>query len=263
LADPSLIGVTAGASLGGCLGIFFFSGSIVFSGIGPELQSLLISLPLVSLGAFLGGLLAVYIVHRLAHHAYGTSVATMLLAGIGITAFAASATSLLEFLSGNEVLRRISFWRMGGLEGADDIRVIMAVLIVVVLCILLPRYSQSLNALLIGESEARHLGVDVEKLKRELIIIVAACVGVCVALAGKITFIGLVIPHIIRLLIGPNHRYLLPASSLAGAILLVLSDLIARILIAPTELPVGIVTALIGVPFFVSLLKRRYVYGVS
>jgi iron complex transport system permease protein len=263
LADPSLIGVTAGASLGGSLVIFLFgSSSLMVMGSA----SIAWVLPLISVGAFIGGLLAVYVVYSLARNQYGASsvsVATMLLAGIAITALSTSLTSLLEYMSDNELLRRISLWRMGGLDGADNISVAIALVMVVIMAVVLPRYSQSLNALLLGESEARHLGVDVESLKRRLIVLVAACVGVSVALTGTISFLGLVVPHIVRLLIGPDHRFLLPASALAGALLLVLADLCARLVLAPTELPVGLVTALIGVPFFVSLLKRRHAYGMG
>jgi len=260
LADPSLIGVTAGASLGGSIMIFFFSGSGVLF-LTSNLTTWV--LPLISIGAFVGGLLAVWLVHRLAHSRYGTSVATMLLAGIGVTALASSLTSVLEFIADNEMLRRISLWRMGGLDGADNVRVSIAGMMLLIMLIVMPRYSQALNALLLGESEARYLGVDVEQLKRHLIILVAACTGVAVALSGTIVFVGLIVPHIIRLLIGPDHRFLLPASALAGALLLVLADLCSRLLLAPTELPVGLVTAFIGVPFFVSLLKRRNVYGLG
>lgn len=260
LADPSLIGVTAGASLGGSVMIFLLSGS-AFAAMSAQWAGVV--LPVVAMGAFVGGLLAVYVVYTLANNQYGTSVATMLLAGIGITALASSMTSLLEFISDNELLRRISMWRMGGLEGADTISVSIAFGMVVIMAILLPRYSQGLNALLLGESEARHLGVNVESLKRRLIVLVAACVGISVALGGTITFVGLVVPHIVRLLIGPNHRYLIPASALLGAILLVVADMCARLLLAPTELPVGLVTAIIGVPFFISLLKRRHIYGAG
>lgn len=260
LADPSLIGVTAGASLGGSVVIFLLSGStlafISTSGIG-------LALPLIAIGAFVGGFLAVWLVYSLANNHYGTSVATMLLAGIAMTALASSITSLLEFMANDELLRRISLWRMGGLDGADYTSVGIALFMVIVMMVVLPSSSQALNALLLGESEARHLGINVERLKRRLIILVAACVGVSVALAGTITFVGLVVPHIVRLLIGPDHRFLLPASALAGALLLVLADICARLVLAPTELPVGLVTALVGVPFFISLLKRRHVHGVS
>jgi iron complex transport system permease protein len=253
LADPSIIGVTAGASLGASLVIVFFTGYQV-----PWL-----SMSVLSAGAFIGGIVAVYIVYSLAKNPFGTSVATMLLAGIGITALVGSLTGFLDFYANNEMLRRISLWRMGGLEAATFNHVLLAGFVVLLMGTVLPRYSYALNALLLGESEARHLGVDTEKLKKVTIVFVAAAVGICVALAGVIGFIGLVVPHIFRLLIGPDHRHLLPASALGGAILLVLSDNISRVVLAPVELPVGIITALIGVPFFISLLTRRHSLGVS
>ena len=253
LADPSLIGVTAGASLGAS--IMIAAGGTWISGIS--------GLTLVSLGAFAGGMAAVIVVYRLANSVNGTSVATMLLAGIAITALAGALGNVLELFSSNEVLRRISLWRMGGLDGADFQRVVAALGIAVVVLALLPRYATALNALLLGESEARYLGINVERTKTWIIVLVAIGVGASVALAGTIAFVGLVIPHIVRLLIGPDHRFLLPASALAGAVLLICADILARTLIAPTELPVGIVTACIGVPFFISLLHRRGDYGMQ
>lgn len=253
LADPSLIGVTAGASLGA---------SLVIAGAGSWIVGLA-GLTLISVGAFLGGMTAVIIVYRLANSEQGTSVATMLLAGIAITALAGAMNNVLELFSSNEVLRRISLWRMGGLEGADYQRVAAALATCLLVAATLPRYATALNALLLGESEARYLGINVEKTKTWIVVIVAIAVGASVALAGTIAFVGLVIPHIVRLLIGPDHRYLLPASALAGGVLLVCADIIARTIIAPTELPVGIVTACIGVPFFISLLHRRGDYGMQ
>ena len=253
LADPSLIGVTAGASLGA---------SLMIAGVGAWTSGLT-ALTLVSVGAFIGGMLAVLVVYRLANSENGTSVATMLLAGIAITALAGAMSNVLELFSSNEVLRRLSLWRMGGLDGADYQRVAVACVICLATFWLLPRYSSALNALLLGESEARYLGIKVEQTKTVIVLVVAIAVGASVALAGTIAFVGLVVPHIIRLLIGPDHRYLLPASAIAGAVLLIGSDIVARTLIAPTELPVGIVTACIGVPFFVSLLHRRRDYGMQ
>ena len=253
LADPSLIGVTAGASLGA---------SLVIAGVGSGIHGLT-GLTLVSAGAFIGGMLAVILVYRLASSENGTSVATMLLAGIAITALAGAMSNILELFSSNEVLRRISLWRMGGLDGADYSRVALAAAIFLVVMTVLPRYATALNAFLLGESEARYLGVDVEKTKTGIVLLVAIAVGASVAMAGTIAFVGLVVPHIIRLLIGPDHRYLLPASAIAGALLLISADIIARTLIAPTELPVGIVTACIGVPFFISLLHRRRDFGMQ
>jgi len=146
---------------------------------------------------------------------------------------------------------------MGSLDGANWQRVTIAAAVALVLVIVLPRLSVALNALLLGESEARHLGIDVERLKRLLIILTAVGVGSAVALAGVIAFIGLVVPHIVRLLIGPDHRFVIPASALAGAILLVLADSLARVIVAPAELPTGILTALLGAPVFFSLLVQQ------
>ncbi len=258
LADPSLVGVTAGASLGASVviatGSFIDAG--MMTGTGP------IGISLVSFGAFLGGLLTVILVYRLATAGGTTSVATMLLAGIAIAALAGAIGNLLEFYASNEALRRISLWRMGGLDGADYPRLILAMVTAVTLSLALHRFAAPLNALLLGESEARYLGVDVQWTQRMLVLLVAVGNGICVALAGTIAFVGLVVPHVVRLLIGPDHRYLLPASALAGAVLLVLADTLARVVLAPTELPVGVVTALVGVPFFLSLLHRSSRYGM-
>jgi len=253
LADPSLIGVTAGASLGASI-MIVASGSVISGYTG---------LTLVSIGAFVGGLLSVLLVYRLATSPTGTSVSTMLLAGIAITALAGSLGNLLEFYSDNEMLRRISLWKMGGLDGADYPRLIVASLVGAIVLFTLPRFSIALNALLLGESEARHLGIDVPKVKLGLIICVAIGVGTAVALAGTIAFVGLIVPHMVRMLTGPDHKILLPAASLAGACLLLVADTIARLALAPTELPVGVVTALIGVPFFISLLRKRHQYGMQ
>ncbi len=255
LADPSLIGVTAGAAAGAAATIFFASGLSVLAGLG--------GIALVSVGAFIGGSASVILVYMLASNQHGTSVATMLLAGIAITAIAGGLTSLVEFFADNEMLRRISIWQMGGLDGANKNRVIIATVVSIIVLTFLPRYSNSLNALLLGESEARHLGIDVQSIKTRLIVLVAFGVGTSVALAGTIGFVGLVIPHIIRLLIGPDHRFLLPLSALGGAILLLLSDVLARTIIAPIELPVGLVTALLGAPFFISLLRRRHEFAMQ
>jgi iron complex transport system permease protein len=248
LADPSLIGVTSGASAGA-------SCVIVLGGVWLEQAAF--GLPLVAFGASVGGLIAVVIVYRIATSATGTSVATMLLAGIAISAVAGALNNLFSYFADNDMLRRISLWQMGSLDGANWQRVTIAAIVALTLIVVLPRLSVALNALLLGESEARHLGIDVERLKRMLIILTAIGVGSSVALAGVIAFIGLVVPHIVRLLIGPDHRYVIPASALAGAILLVLADSLARIIVAPAELPTGILTALLGAPVFFSLLAQQ------
>ncbi len=253
LADPSLIGVGAGASAGASVAIVLLN----------HLQWSFLGLSLVSIGAFLGGMVAVLFVYRVATGPSGTSVATMLLAGIAVTFLAGSVSSLLEFIADNEMLRRISLWRMGGLDTADYSRVLIVAAVAAAIFLLLPKYIAALNAMLLGESEARHLGIDVDHVKKIIIVSVAAGVGVSVALAGSISFIGLVVPHMVRMLIGPNHRFLLPICACAGAVLLLVADTFARTIIAPTELPVGLVTAFIGAPVFISLLRQRHKYGMQ
>lgn len=252
LADPTLIGVSAGAAAGASLVIVLLN----------HLQWQWLGLSLVSLGAFLGAILVVFFVYRLASSATGTSVATMLLAGIAFAYLAGSLASVLEFVADNQMLRQISLWRMGGLDGADWVRVAIIFTVLVIVFAVLHAQHQALNALLLGESEARHLGIAVDGVKKRIIICVAAGVGVSVALAGSISFVGLVVPHIMRMVVGPNHKYLLPICACAGAVLLLIADVFARTIIAPTELPVGLFTALLGAPVFISLLRKRHRYGM-
>lgn len=246
LADPALIGVSAGASVGA-------SGMIVFGSLLAS-NGVLLGLPAISLGAFAGALVTSVIIFRLATGPRGTSVATMLLAGIAISALAGAATNLLGYLADNDMLRRISLWQMGNLDGATWDRVTVCAAVALLLAVLIPRESRALNAMLLGESEARHLGIDVEWLKRRLIIYSALGVAISVAVAGVIAFVGLMVPHLVRLLVGPDHRSLIPLSALAGAILLIAADALARVVVAPAELPVGVVTAILGAPFFLWLL---------
>lgn len=253
LADPSLIGVTAGASVG--------ASAMIVLGVALG-GSALAGLPLVSIGAFAGGLATVWLVYRVATGVEGTSVATMLLMGIAVSALAGSATGLMSYFADNELLRRMSLWRMGGLDGADWARGLAAAVVLAWMLLVSPGLARALNTLLLGESQARHLGVAVDRLKARLIVLVAAGVGLSVALAGSIAFVGLVVPHMIRLWVGPDHRTLLPLSALGGAVLLVLADLAARTLMAPAELPVGLLTALLGAPFFISLLRHRRYGGL-
>ncbi|AJO80679.1 ABC transporter permease [Pseudomonas chlororaphis] len=248
LADPGLVGVSSGAALGAAFAIV--GGSLlggVPAAIGPYL---------LSFCAFLGGLVVAALVYRLGRRNGQTHVATMLLAGIALTALASSAVGLFTYLADDATLRTLTFWNLGSLNGASYSRLWPLLLISVAVALWLPRRAQSLNALLLGESEAGHLGVDVERLKRELVFCTALGVGAAVAAAGLIGFVGLVVPHLVRLLAGPDHRTLLPASILAGASLLLLADLVARLALAPAELPIGIVTAFIGAPFFLFLLLR-------
>ena len=251
LAAPSLIGVSSGASVGA---------SVVIVLAGAWLQSnTALGLSLVAVGAFIGSFLVTVLVYRLSTSALGTSVTTMLLAGIAVSALAGAVSGLLSYYADNEMLRQISIWQMGNLSTANWQRVLVLAVVAILVLSLFPRESKSLNALLLGESEARHLGIDVQQVKRKLILLTTLGIGTAVAIGGMIGFVGLIVPHIVRLLIGPDHRWLLPASALAGGVLLLLADTIARIIIAPTELPTGILTAILGAPFFIMLLvqKRR------
>ena len=248
LADPGLVGVSSGAALGAAFAIVLGS---AWGGLpeafGPYL---------LSLSAFTGGLLVTSMVYRLGRRDGQTSVASMLLAGIALTALAGALIGLLTYLADDATLRTLTFWNLGSLNGASYARLWPLLIVAAAVALWLPRRAKALNALLLGEPEARHLGFEVERLKRELIWCTALGVGAAVAAAGLIGFIGLVVPHLMRLLVGPDHRILLPASLLAGASLLLFADLLARLLLAPAELPIGIVTALIGAPFFLYLLLR-------
>lgn len=248
LADPGLIGVSSGAALGAAIAIVFGAS---IGGLPEALAPYLLSAC-----AFAGGLLVTAQVYRLGRHNGQTSVATMLLAGIALTALAGALIGLFTYLADDATLRTLTFWNLGSLNGASYLRLWPLLLITLLVAYWLPRRVDALNALLLGESEARHLGFDVERLKVELILCTALGVGAAVAAAGMIGFIGLVVPHLLRLIVGPDHRILLPASMFGGAILLLLADLVARLALAPAELPIGIVTALIGAPFFLYLLIR-------
>ncbi len=251
LADPSLIGISAGASVGASAAILFGMGWLSLWGLG--------GLSMVAFGAFVGGALAVMLVYSLSTSSEGTSVTTMLLVGIAISALAAASNNLMSLMADNEMLRRMSLWQMGNLDLANWSRVLLAALMLGVFLLLLRNQAASLNAFLLGESEARHLGIAVNGVKRRLIFLTALGVGIATAMAGTIAFVGLIVPHLVRLISGPDHRTLIPASGLLGAILLVLADTLARVVLAPAELPVGVVTAFLGVPFFIYLLRQQRV----
>ncbi|EMW8520705.1 iron ABC transporter permease [Vibrio parahaemolyticus] len=250
LAEPGIIGVSAGAALGGAFAIVVFA---EFSQNHPQLMNLA-ALPLF---AFLGGALTTVLVYWLGTNKFGTSVTIMLLAGVAISALSGAAIGFLNFSADDQMLRDLTLWSMGSLAGANWAGIGLASVTLVVLLFWFHKKAMSLNALLLGESEARHLGVPVQKLKRQLILLSAVGVGITVSICGAIGFIGLVIPHLGRMLAGPDHRTLLPISALLGALLLTCADMIARVLLAPAELPVGIVTALIGAPFFIYLLFQQ------
>jgi iron complex transport system permease protein len=250
LADPGLVGVSAGAGLA-------VAATIV---VGDKaLPASMMSLPyLLPVSAFLGALVTTSLLYRIATWQGRTSIATMLLAGLAIGALAGAGTGLLVFLADDRQLRDITFWMLGSLAGATWPKVSAIAPFLALLLLSFAFIGRELDLLLLGETEAFHMGVAVERLKRILIVLVAGAAGAAVSVSGVIGFVGIVVPHLLRLIIGPGHRLLLPASACGGAILLLTADTFARTIAAPAELPIGIVTAVIGAPFFlVLLLKQR------
>lgn len=256
LADPGIVGVGAGAGLGAVL-------AIVLGGLLPAGIALWLGPHLVPFAAFLGGWGATLALYRLASRDGRVSVATMLLAGIALGALAGAVTGVLVYMADDRQLRDLTFWGMGSLAGASWAKITASLPFILPVLLLSPLLARGLNALALGEAQARHLGIDTERLKRITILGVAASAGAAVAIAGGIGFIGIVVPHLLRIATGPDHRFLLPNAALLGAALLVLADIFARTLLAPAELPIGIVTALVGAPVFLwILLQRRGIGGL-
>ncbi|WP_442966879.1 FecCD family ABC transporter permease [Rhizobium sp. C4] len=250
LADPGLAGVSAGAGLGAAA-MIVLGGSLALPMAG------VVGYAALPAAAFLGGLTTTVILYVLSTRLGRTSIATMLLAGIALGALSGAATGLLVYMADDKQLRDLTFWSMGSLGGATWPRIVTLSVVLAASFAVLPFLARGLNALALGEAAAWHMGISVERLKRSAIVIVAAMTGVSVAVSGGIGFVGIVVPHVLRLAIGPDHRFLLPASALLGGALLVLADAVARTVAAPAELPIGIVTALAGAPFFLWLLLRR------
>ncbi|MCG6343423.1 iron ABC transporter permease [Vibrio fluvialis] len=249
LAEPGIIGVSAGASLGAALAIVLL-GNLNFDASWMNA----ITLPLC---AFLGGALTTIVVYRLGTNKFGTSVTIMLLAGVAISAVSGAGIGYLNYVADDQMLRDLTLWSMGSFAGANWQSITLCGITLLGLYFYFTRRAMALNALLLGESEARHLGIPIQRLKRALIVLSAVGVGVTVSAAGMIGFVGLVVPHLGRMLVGPDHRNLLPVSALLGALLLTIADMFARVAAAPAELPIGIVTALVGAPFFLYLLFQQ------
>lgn len=249
LVDPGIVGVMSGASFAATL--FIVLGGLIF----PPSIALAndFSLPIA---ASLGGWLVTMMLYMFARKGGVINVATMLLIGIALGALTGAMTGLLIYMADDNQLRSISFWAMGSLASFDWQKLGILSLVCLFSLPLLLRDARILNALMLGEEIATHLGFDVERAKRRQILLVAIIVGVCVAFSGGIGFVGLVVPHIIRGLLGSNNRYVLPCSFFLGASLLVLSDLVARTVVTPAELPIGILTAMIGAPFLGFLVWR-------
>ncbi len=242
LAEPALVGVAGGGSLGAVAAIV-----LGFTVLGRW------SLPAA---AFCGAFIATLSVYAIARTEHRTSIETLILMGIAVNAITSAATGYLTFQADDAELRSIIFWSLGSLGGSTwpVVQIVTPFILPAALLILI--WSRALNLMVLGESEARHLGVNTERVRLTLIGLTALMTGAAVAVAGIIGFVGLVVPHLVRLVVGPDHRTLLPASALGGATLLVLADLAARTLVVPAELPLGVVTTMIGGPFFLWLLYR-------
>lgn len=250
LADPGLLGVSSGAALAAVSVIVL--GEKVMHIVPPALKPWLLPI-----AAFLGGLLATIVVYRLAARGGVTLVGTLLLAGIAINALASAGIGMLVFIADEQQLRTLIFWTMGGFGAVTWAAILPALLVLAITIPTLLPAAHLLDALALGEREAGHVGVDVERLKRRLVAQVALAVGAGVAISGTVGFVGLIAPHIVRLLLGPAHRTLLPAAALFGGAFLVLADALARTIVSPAELPIGVLTALVGGPFFLWLLAGR------
>ncbi|OOV87303.1 FecCD family ABC transporter permease [Oceanospirillum linum] len=247
LADPGIIGVSSGAAVGAVIAIVWLPASI--------------SAWSVPVAAFISGLGATLLVYGLSQTRSGTSVLVLLLAGVALSAFAGAAIGFVSYFASDENLRALSLWQMGSLAGSDTHKILLASATFALLAYAFQKRAGALNALLLGEADARHLGINVERLKLELIVLTAVGVGVAVACSGIIGFVGLVVPHIVRMTTGPSHKTLLPLTALCGALLLLVADLFSRLAVQPAELPVGLVTALMGAPFFLFMLiqqRRRW-----
>jgi iron complex transport system permease protein len=241
MADPYILGISSGAALGASVVILFGADKVPLG---------------IMSGAFVGALLGAFIVFNIARTHNRIPVETLLLAGIAVSAFFAACTYFLMFISGHK-LNQIVFWVMGALWNGswDDVLIIIPFLVIGAGVIY--AYARDLNIMLLGEEDASHLGTDVSRVKTVLLIASALLAAAAVSVSGIIGFVGLIIPHIMRLILGPDHRLLIPASLLSGAMFLTLADTFARVVMQPTEMPVGIVTAVIGAPFFVYLLVRK------
>lgn len=247
LADPTLIGISGGASVS----------VAIFIAFGLHLSLLHIGIPAhfaLSLAAFLGAFGATYSVYRFGTVNGRTFVGNLLLAGIAINALAGAVTGFATFVSNDEALRDITFWMLGSLGGASWQNLLFVAPIILIPSFILLSYGRVLNAFALGEQEAAFLGFRVKQVKIGIIFLTAIMVGAAVSVSGVIGFLGLIAPHIARLWLGSNYKILMPSSAIIGAILLMVADLISRTVVAPKEIPVGIITAILGTPLFLSLL---------
>lgn len=252
MADPYIVGISSGASLGATLAIVLeLSFALTVRAFGYQL----FDISSVSLLAFVGALITVYVVYNLARVGGQVPITVLLLSGVAVGSFMSAIVSLIMCLS-TESLHEVVFWIMGSLSNKGWPEVRMGLPGIIIGSVFIFLFARDLNVMLLGEEKAKHLGVEVETVKKILIVAGSLVVASAVSISGIIGFVGLIIPHIVRLIVGPDHRTLLPASALIGSIFIIICDTIARTIIAPMEIPVGIVTSLFGGPFFVYLLRK-------
>jgi iron complex transport system permease protein len=256
LADPGIVGVSSGAALAAVATIALGNGLAA-----PWTRAFgVYALPFA---AFVGGFVTTTFLVAIAGRHGQLMVGTLLLAGIAIGAIAGALTGFISYASDDRELRDLTLWSLGSLSGSSWPKVIAILPFAVLILVVLPRVIRALNGFLLGEAEAFHLGVDTERTKRLVILTTAACVGAAVAVAGVVGFVGLVVPHRVRLLSGPAHRVVRPGRALLGAARQRLADVVARMAVRPAELPLGIVMAAIGAPVFLHLVLRRGIGGVE
>jgi len=254
LADPSLLGISAGASLA----------AVAVIVLEAEVLKMVSALPgaggagayVLPLAAFAGACLATVFVYRVSRRGGRVLVSTMLLVGIATNGLAGAITGLFTYAATDAQLRSITFWGLGSLGGATWPTIATLVPFLVLPLLFLPRLGKALNLLALGEEQAAHLGLPVARIKWQVIGLTTLAVGASVAMVGTIGFLGFLVPHVLRLLGGPDHRFVLPASALGGALVLLLADTLARTAVAPAELPIGILTALLGAPVFLWIVMR-------
>ena len=250
LADPGLVGISAGAGLGA-------TGAIVLGSFLPLAFQDFVGFYLVPVASFFGGWITTLLLYAVSTNRGRTSVGVMLLAGIALGALSGALTGIFVYIADDQQLRDIQFWGLGSLAGATWFKLVVAAPLILIALCAAPFLARALNALALGEAAAAHLGINVQHMKSIAILTVALAVGAAVAVSGGIGFIGIVVPHLLRIAVGPVHRFLLPNAALLGASLLIVADMISRTIIAPAELPIGIVTATIGGPFFLWILLRN------
>jgi iron complex transport system permease protein len=243
LADPYILGISGGSALGAIIGIVIGAGSFYLG---------------VPLLAFLGALATVFLVFVVAGSARGAlQDNSLLLSGVVVNAFFSAAILFFLSIVNSMELHSITFWLMGDLSRASAREIYVAAFCLIIGFVLLYAQARQLNLIVQGEDTAEHLGVNVERTMQWLLIITSLIISVAVSMAGIIGFVGIMVPHLMRLVFGSDHRLLLPASALFGASFLIVADTIARVVLAPAELPVGVITALCGAPYFIFLLKRK------